>query len=76
MASIVTRCQSNKIPYGCGGTGYSRHGHAADKLCDMNLDLWEMFSAFFWMKNEGSYEGKTEFQPSTNTVVVSVFCNM
>ncbi len=31
MASTVTRSQSNRAPLGCGGTGDSHHGCAADK---------------------------------------------
>ncbi len=31
MASTVTRSQSNRSPLGCGGTGDSHHGCAADK---------------------------------------------
>jgi len=31
MASTVTRSQSNRAPWGCGGTGDSHHGCAADK---------------------------------------------
>ncbi len=31
MASTVTRSQFNRAPLGCGGTGNSHHGCAADK---------------------------------------------
>ncbi len=31
IASTVTRSQSNRAPLGCGGTGDSHHGWAADK---------------------------------------------
>ncbi len=34
MASTVTRSQSNRAPLGCGGTGDSHHGCAADKSAE------------------------------------------
>ncbi len=51
MTSTVTRSQSNRAPLGCGGTGDSLHGCAADKSAAtawyhyVNIDqnLWGMF---------------------------------
>ncbi len=48
MASTVTRSQSNRAPLGCGGTGDSHHGCAADKSAatawcyhvNMDQNLW------------------------------------
>ncbi len=62
MASIVTRSQSNRAPLGCGGTGDSHHGCAADKSAstawcyhvNMDQNLWGMFPTPCWiyaMKN-------------------------
>ncbi len=56
MASTVTRSQSNRAHLGCGGTGDSHHGCAADKsaatawCCHVNMDqnLWGMFSTPCW----------------------------
>ncbi len=57
----VTRSQSNRAPLGCGGTGDSHHGCAADKSAATvwcyhdNMDnLWGMFLTPCWiyaMKN-------------------------
>ncbi len=57
MASTVTRSQSNRAPLGCGGTGDSHHGCAADKSAatawcyHVNLDqnLWGMFPTPRWI---------------------------
>ncbi len=51
MASTVTRSQSNWAPLGCGGTGDSHHGCAADKSAatawcykvNMDQNLWGLF---------------------------------
>ncbi len=51
MASTVTRSQSNRALLGCGGTGDSHHGCAADKSAEtawcyhvnMDQNLWGMF---------------------------------
>ncbi len=51
MTSTVTRSQSNRAPLGCGGTGDSHHGCAADKSAatvwcyhiNMDQNLWGMF---------------------------------
>ncbi len=62
MASTVTRSQSNRAPLGCGGTGDSHHGRAADKSAatawcyhvNMDQHLWGMFPSPCWiydMKN-------------------------
>ncbi len=62
MASTVTRSQSNRAPLGCGGTGDSHHGCAADKSAatawwyhdNMDQNLWGMFPTPCWiyaMKN-------------------------
>ncbi len=42
MAYKVTRSQSNRAPLGCGGTGDSHHGCAANlqQLCDAIMSLW------------------------------------
>ncbi len=58
----VTRSQSNRAPLGCGGTGDSHHGCAADKSAatawcyhvNMDQNLWGMFPTPCWiyaMKN-------------------------
>ncbi len=48
MASTVTRSQSNRAPLGCGGTGDSYHGCAADKcvhqLRDAIMSIWTKIS--------------------------------
>ncbi len=57
MASTVTRSQSNRAPLGCGGTGDSHHGCAADKSAvtawcyhvNMDQNLWEMFLKPCWI---------------------------
>ncbi len=57
MASTVTRSQSNRAPFGCGGTGDSHHGCAADKSAatawcyhvNMDQNLWEMFTTPYWI---------------------------
>ncbi len=62
MASTVTRSQSNRAPLGCGGTGDSHHGWAADKSAatawcyhvNMDQNIWGMFPTPCWinaMKN-------------------------
>ncbi len=62
IASTVTRSQSNRAPFGCGGTGDLHHGCAAVKsaasaLCyhvNMDQHLWGMFPTPCWnyaMKN-------------------------
>ncbi len=51
MACTVTRSQSNRAPLGCGETGDSHHGCAADKSAataryyhdNMDQNLWGMF---------------------------------
>ncbi len=56
MASTVTRSQSNRAPLGCGGTGDSHHGCAADKSAatvwcyhvNMDQNLWGMFPTPCW----------------------------
>ncbi len=69
MNSTDTRSQSNRAPLGCGGTGDSHHGCAADKSAaaawwyhdNMNQNLWGMFPTPCWIyatKNYGSSEGK------------------
>ncbi len=69
MASTVTRSQSNRAPLGCGGTGDSHHGCAADKSAatvwcyhvNMDQNLWGIFPTPCWIyatKIEGSSEGK------------------
>ncbi len=69
MASTVTRSQSSRAPLGCGGTGDSHHGCAADKSAatawcyhvNMDQNFWEMFPTPCWIyatKNQGSPEGK------------------
>ncbi len=57
MASTVTRSQSNRAPLGCGGTGDSHHGCAADKSAatawcyhvNMDQNLWGMFPTPCWI---------------------------
>ncbi len=57
MASTVTRSQSNRAPLGCGGTGDSHHGCAADKSAatawcyHVNIDqhFWGMFPTLCWI---------------------------
>ncbi len=47
MASTVTRSQSNRAPLGCGGTGDSHHGCAAEnlqQLCDAIMSIWTKIS--------------------------------
>ncbi len=43
MTSTVTRSQSNRAPLGCGGTGGSHHGLAADNLQQLHdaiMSIW------------------------------------
>ncbi len=57
MASTVTRSQSNRAPLGCGGTGDSHNGCAADKSAatvwfyhdNMDQNLWGMFPKLCWI---------------------------
>ncbi len=57
MASTVTKSQSNRAPLGCGGTGDSHHGCAADKSAatvwwyhvNMDQHLWGMFPTTCWI---------------------------
>ncbi len=57
MASTVTRSQSNRAPLGCGGTGDSHHGCAADKSAatacrdhvNMDQNLEGMFPKPCWI---------------------------
>ncbi len=57
MASTVTRSQSNRAPLGCGETGDSHHGCAADKSAatvwcyhvNMDQNLWGMFPKPCWI---------------------------
>ncbi len=57
MSSTVTRSQSNRAPLGCGGTGDSHHGCAADKSAvtvwcyhvNMDQNLWGMFPTACWV---------------------------
>ncbi len=57
MASTVTRSQSNRAPLGCGGTGDSHLGCAADKSAgtawcyhiNMEQNLWGMFPTPCWI---------------------------
>ncbi len=46
MASTVTRSQSNKAALGCGGTGDSYHGSAANlqQLRDAIMSIWTKIS--------------------------------
>lgn len=46
MASTVTRFQPNRAPLGCSETGAWRHGCAADKMDDVNMEqnLWGMLT--------------------------------
>ncbi len=60
MASTVIRSQSNRAPLGCGGTGDSHHGCAADKSAatvwcyhvNMDQNLWGMFPTLCWIGHE------------------------
>ncbi len=74
MASTVTRSQSNRAPLGCGGTGDSHHGCAADKSTEtvwcyhvnMDQNLWGMFPKPCWIyatKNYSSSEDKRGSNP-------------
>ncbi len=53
----VTRSQSNRAPLGCGGTGDSHHGCAAEKSAEtawcyhvnMDQNLWGMFPTPCWI---------------------------
>ncbi len=55
--STVTRSQSSRVPLGCGGTGYSHHGCAADKSAatawcyhvNMGQNLWGLFPTPCWI---------------------------
>ncbi len=57
LYSTVTRSQSNRASLGCGGTGDSHHGCAADKSAatawcyhvNMEQNLWEMFPTPCWI---------------------------
>ncbi len=57
MASTVTRSKSNRAPLGCGGTGDSHHGCAADKSAatawcyhvNMDQNIWAMFPTPCWI---------------------------
>ncbi len=57
MTSTVTRSQFNRASLGCGGTGDSHHGCAADKSAatawcyhvNMNKNLWGMFPTPCWI---------------------------
>ncbi len=57
MASTVTRSQSNRAALGCGGTGDSHHGCAADKSAatvwcyhvNMDQNIWAMFPKPCWI---------------------------
>ncbi len=53
----ISRSQSNRAPLGCGGTGDSHHGCAADKSAatawcyhvNMGQNLWGMFPILCWI---------------------------
>ncbi len=57
MASTVTRSPSSRAPLGCGGTGDSHHGCAANKSAEtawcyhvnMDQNLWGMFPKPCWI---------------------------
>ncbi len=59
QASTVTRSQSNRAYLGCGGTGDSHRGCAADKSAatawcyhvNMDQNLWWMFPTPCWVYN-------------------------
>jgi len=60
MTSTVTRSQSNRAPLGCGRTGGSHHGLAADKSAatawryhvNMDQNLWGIFTFLLNLCNE------------------------
>ncbi len=75
----VTRSQSNRTPLGCGGTGDSHHGCAADKSAatawcyqvKMDQNLWEMFPTPCWIFNceeLRQFWRKKGVQPGTSKV--------
>ncbi len=76
MASTVTRSQSNRAPLGCGGTGDSHHGCAADKSAatvwcyhvNMDQNHWGMFPTPCWICHEElrPFWRQNGVQPSTS----------
>lgn len=46
MASIVTRSQCIRAPFGCGGTGDLHYGCATNlkQLCDAVTTIWSQMS--------------------------------
>ncbi len=75
MASTVTRSQSNRVHLGCGGTGDSHHGCAADKSAatawcyhvNMDQNLWGMFQHLVELELRQFWRQKG-VQPGTSKV--------